>query len=207
MNADSDYARVVEILSKQTLARYVSYAHQSRVTGLARDTEGDRIVVRTSDGKIVAGNASSGLDGRSSYARHESNPVSKPAFDAACYRATGERLSPYGEASALEIALVSICDKDPNNAFSTLYVDPHSLRPLEVKGWSFDHEQVGRVKIVLDERFAVFDGRTMPAALRVDVTGSGLLFWVQVHADETYSDYQFLDSFTACTCDDPILAV
>lgn len=195
MNADSDYARIVELLSKQTLAPYVSYVRQSRVTGLAHEAEGGRIVVRLSDGKIVDGNASSGQDRSSSYGRHASNPVTKPAFYAACYRATGESLSAYGDASALEISLVSICSDDANNAFSTLYADPRSLRPLEVKGWAFDHEQLGRVKVALDERFALFDGRTMPAALRVDVTGSGMLFWVQAHVDETYSDYRFLQTF------------
>jgi hypothetical protein len=195
MNADSDYARVVEILAHQTLAPYVSYAHEDRVTGVAHDTEHTRVVVRVSDGTIVAGKEPVDVDSRSSYDRHESNPVTKPAFDASCYRATDERLSTYDGVPALEISLASICQNDKNNAFSTLYVDPHSLRPLDVRGSATIHESVGRMKVSLDQTFAVFNGRSMASALRVDVTGSGLMFWLQVHVYETYADYEFLDTF------------
>jgi len=196
MNADADYARVVELLSHQTLAPYVSYAHEDRVSGMARVTERERIVVRLSDGKIVAGSEPVDVDSRSSYDRRESNPVTKPAFDAACYRATGETLSTYGGAPALEIGLASICENDPNNAFETLFVDPQSLRPLDVAGSASIHEHLGHVNVSLDQTFAVFDGRSMPAALRVDVTGSGLMFWLHVHVNEAYSDYQFLRSYS-----------
>jgi hypothetical protein len=196
MNADSDYARVVEILSHQTLAPYVSYAHENRVGGMVHDTERARVVVRLSDGKIVAGGQPVDVDSSSSYDRHESNPVTKPAFDAACYRATDERLSTYDGAPALEISLVSICENDKNNTFATLYAEPHSLRPLDVQGSASIHEHLGHMQVSLDQTFAVFDGRSMPAALRVDVRGSGLMFWVQVHVNETYSDYQFLNSYS-----------
>jgi len=196
MNADSDYARVVEILSHQTLAPYVSYAHEDRVSGMAHDTEQARVVVRVSDGKIVAGSQPVEIQSGSSYDKHESNPVTKPAFDAKCYRATGETPSTYDGAPAFEINLESICPNDANNAFATLYVEPHSLRPLDVTGSASVRENVGHVNVSLDQTFAVFDGRSMPATLRVDVKGSGLMFWLHVHVNETYSDYRFLNSYT-----------
>ena len=154
-------------------------------------------MVRLSDGKIVASAASPST---STVTRRTigANPIriTKPAPDAICYRASGrEAIDADGAPPALEIALASTCGNDHNNTFATLYVEPHSLRPLDVKGSASTHEHLGYVKVSLDQTFAVFDGRSMPVALRVDVTGSGLMFWIQVHVSETYSDYQFLNSY------------
>ena len=192
MNADVDYARVVEILTKQQLAPYVAYTAHDRVSGMANDHESGRIVVRTSDGKIVSGKQQFDVDvGNSSFKGFNSNPVSKPVFDPHCYRASSEAPATLDGSPALKLALVPTCGPYHEYPFATLYADPQTLRPLEVSGTAHGDDDSKSVTVALDQHFAAFDGRWMPSSLTIDVTGTGFMFWLQVHVKEIYSDYRF----------------
>jgi hypothetical protein len=196
MSADSDYARVVELLTKQNLAPYVSYLASDRVTGLAHDADSHRIVVRTSDGKIVAGSSHLDVGTDSAPVSHNTNPVGKPAFNARCYHATSEVQSTYNGTPALAIALAPACGTAHEYPFTTLYADAQTLRPLDVYGNVPMEDDAKSVKVSLDQSFATFDGRSMPAELHVDVKGTGFMFWLHVHVTEIYSDYRFLSDYT-----------
>ncbi|MBV8116930.1 MAG: hypothetical protein JOZ01_03070, partial [Candidatus Eremiobacteraeota bacterium] len=52
------------------------------------------------------------------------------------------------------------------------------------------------VSVSLAQRFAEFDGRVLPSSIKVDVSGSGFMFWLQVHLTESYSNFQFLNSYS-----------
>jgi hypothetical protein len=196
MSADSDYARVVELLTKQQLAPYVAYTTRDRITGMANETQDGRIVVRTSDGKIVSGKQQLDVDvGNSSYNGFNSNPVSKPAFAPRCYRATGETAAELDGTPVEKISLAPTCGSYHEYPFTTLYVDPQSHRPLEVSGIAAPGDADSKsVTVSLEQRFAAFQGRWMPASLKIDVTGSGFMFWLQVHVKEIYGDYEFRDT-------------
>jgi hypothetical protein len=192
MSADADYARVVDFLAKQQLAPYVAYTARDRITGLAKDSSGERIVVRLSDGKIVSGKQNVDVNvGDSSYNGLDSNPVAKPAFRAQCYRATDESATTLDEEPVLKLAIAPTCGSSHEFPFSTLYIDPKTYRPLEVSGAATPSEGSKSVTVALDQRYAAFDGRWMPESLSIDVTGSGLMFWLQVHVKEIYSAYDF----------------
>jgi hypothetical protein len=193
MSADVDYARVVELLSKQQLAPYVAYVARDRLSGLANDHEDGRIVVRTSDGRVVSGKQHFDVDiGDSSFNGLNSNPVSKPVFAPHCYRATGEALATLDESPVLKLTLTPTCGSYHDYPFTTLYVDPQTFRPLEVSGVATPGDGDSKsVTVALDQRYAAFDGRWMPVSLKVDVTGSGFMFWLQVHLNEIYSEYEF----------------
>ena len=194
-SADSDYARVVALLTKQQLAPYVSYAKVDEVRGIAKRSDDGRVVVRLSDGKIISGD-SSGVEAGDYHGR--ANPVSHPSFDPACYRATGESESTYDGARALKIDLEPTCAShntdDVEYPFTTLYVDPQTLHPINVSGVVKPTEDNKDVTVALDQRFGEFDGRVLPSQLNVDVSGHGWMFWLQVHVIERYGDYRFTTS-------------
>jgi hypothetical protein len=193
MSADADYARVVDLLTKQQLAPYVSYVTRDRISGLAHDSEDGRIVVRTSDGKIVSGTQHVDVNvADSNFSGLDSNPVSKPVFAPHCYRATGETPATLDGTPVLKLALAATCGSYHDYPFTTLYIDPQTYRPLEVSGVASPGQGDSKsVTVALDQRYAGFDGRWMPVSLNVDVTGSGFMFWLQVHLREIYSAYEF----------------
>jgi hypothetical protein len=194
MSADADYARVVDLLTKQQLAPYVAYTARDRITGLAKDSSDGRLVVRVSDGKIVSGTQHIDVNVKdSSYDGLDSNPVAKPVFRAQCYRATSETQATLDGEPVRKFSLVPTCGSVSAYPFSTLYVDPVTYRPLEVSGAAGPTEASKYVTISLDQRYAAFDNRWMPSSLNIDVSGSGLMFWLQVHVKEIYSGYEFLD--------------
>jgi hypothetical protein len=195
MSADIDYSRVVEFLSKQQLAPYVAYVTRDRITGLAHDNEDGRIVVRTSNGKIVSGKEHLNVDvdvANSPFNGLHSNPVSQPVFAPRCYRATAEAPAMLDGSPVLKLSLAATCGSYHDYPFTTLYVDPQTYRPLEVSGVATPGDGDSKsVTVALDQRYAGFDGRWLPVSLNVDVTGTGFMFWLQVHLREIYSDYEF----------------
>jgi hypothetical protein len=197
LNADADYAQIVSLLTKQQLAPYVSYAKSDVVDGFGKHTGAGHVVVRVSDGTIVSGD-SSGIEAGDYHDR--SNPVSHPTFVAACYRAVTETADTYAGRPALKLTLVPTCQSKPHDVdypFTTLYADPQTLHPLDVSGTVKPTADSKDVMVALDQHFADFNGRVMPTQLKVDVSGSGWMFWLQVHVTETYGDYQFLNSPSA----------
>lgn len=195
MDAAADYARAIEYISKAHLTPYVAYMHHFSLNGIHAASSSGRIVVRVSDGKVISGST---VTYTNDDGKHDINPVSHPIFDAACYRATRESTSSFDGAPALKLDLVPICNErhngDHDYSFTTLYVDPQTLRPLDANGDVPPDADSRNVAVSLDERFAQFGGRVMPSAIRVDVTGSGWMFWLQVHVRDEFSDYQFLNS-------------
>ncbi len=200
MSVEADYARVIEQLSRAHLTPYVAYVVQDTVNGLGASAARERIVIRVQDGRVVSGrmHTSIAYDGDTISSM---NPVSKPIFDPACYRPTAERTRTLDGAAALAFTLVSTCpDKQPgehDHPFTTLYADLGTLRPLDVNGTVEGGRDSTNVTVTMDETFAQYGDRVMPSAMKVDVTGSGLMFWLQVHLHETYSNYEFLNSPSA----------
>lgn len=196
MNAQADYQRVIDLLSKQHLAPYVSYAVNDSIRGLHDKTNAGRVVVRVADGKIVSGKEHIDIeDGDDAADTKNTNPVSHPLFDVTCYRATGEHPTTFDGSAALAIDLAPTCSSAHSNPFTQVIVDPRSFRPLDATGTAQEGDRDARpVTLRFDQRFAAFSGRWMPAAMTVDVTGNGFMFWLQVHVHEVYSDYQFMNS-------------
>lgn len=197
LNADADYARMVLLLSKQQLAPYVSYVKTDTVDGLGKHKDSGRIVVRVSDGAIVSGASDEQLN-VSDYRGHY-NPITHPPFDPACYRATAEADAEYDGGSALKFTLAAVCKNRPGDndyPFTTLYVDPDTMHPLDVTGTAKPTDDNKDVSISLDLHYRDFGGRVLPASVKVDVSGAGWMFWLQVHVTETYADYRFSNSPT-----------
>lgn len=199
MSADTDYARILDLLSKQRLPAYVAYDTRDRINGLGADDQRDHIVVRVRDGKIVAGSSHVSVKADSAKYAENSNPVSNPLFDAKCYRATGERRTSFKGRDVLELTLQPTCAQahpgDHKYPFTTMYADPRSLAPIEVTGTPSSSEDSKNVTVSLDQQFTEVDGRIMPSSIKVDVSGTGIMFWLQVHVDESYANYQFLNSY------------
>ena len=194
ISADADYARIVALLSKQQLAPYVSYAKTDTVKGLGKARDSGRVVVRVSDGTIISGD-SSGIQAGDYHGR--ANPVSHPSFDPACYRATGEEGAELDGRSAIKLTLAPVCRSsgdDNDYPFTTLYADATTLEPLDVYGVIEPSDANKNVRIALDQHYGEFSGRVLPTSLKVDVSGSGWMFWLQVHVTETYADYRFTNS-------------
>lgn len=193
--ADSDYARVLSLLTKQQLAPYVSYVKRDDFNGFGqhgKDNENDRVVIRISDGAVVHGK-SSGIEAGNYHDR--SNPVSHPAFDPNCYRATSESATTYNGESALKLNLEATCkskhDGDVDYPFTTLIARADSLQPIDVHGTAPQTGDDKNVSVTLDQTFDTFDGRVLPSRLKVDVVGSGFMFWLNLHITETYMGYEF----------------
>lgn len=198
MSADSDYARVVRLLSAQRLTPYVAYMERDVVNGLGADSKQNRVVVRVSDGKVVEGSTHVKVQ-TGNYNANDVNPVTHPAFDPHCYRATGERDGSFEGKPALQITIAATCkSRNPNDndyPFKTLYVDPSTMRPLDVNGTVPESENNKSVNVSLDQHYGEFDGRIMPSLFKLDVSGSGIMFWLQVHLTQTYGDYEFRNSY------------
>lgn len=199
MSAATDYARAVEQFSKAQLTPYVSYAANVNVDGLGKEDKRNIIVVRVSDGKIVSGKTPN-ISVSDSHMNDDRNldPVEHPLFNAACYRATGESPASFENEPALKIDLAATCSEskpsDHNYPFTALYVDPRTLAPLDAVGVVPQDSGSKDVSVSMEQRFARFGERSMPTSMKVDVSGSGLMFWLQVHLDEEFSDYQFLNA-------------
>lgn len=197
MNVDADYARVIEQISRAHLTPYVAYVVQDTINGLGASESRERIVIRVQDGKVVSGHMHTAVvEGNDEIS--SMNPVSRPIFDPACYRATGERPTTIDGSAEIAFTLVPTCpDKHPgdhNHPFTTLYADPGTLRPLDVNGTVTGGKNGTNVSVTMDEAFGRYGGRVMPSTMKVDVSGSGWMFWLQVHVHETYTDYEFLNS-------------
>jgi hypothetical protein len=170
----ADYARVVEAM-RQPLPAYVSYLQRERVGGMANTDSQSRIVVRTSDHKVVHGSKST------------AGGVERPVFDPACYRPTGEKTVDRGGQTAVSFSLAPLCGTSEKSPFTALVVEPSTMRPLEAAGRNeHDHAAVNVI-----ETFTTVRGYSVPASLKVDVEGNGLAAWLQVHVTETFSDYAF----------------
>jgi hypothetical protein len=185
LNADTDYARAVAHLSRAHLTPYVAYVARDSVNGLGNASQTDRVVVRVSDGKVVAGHSD----------------ITSPIFDPTCYRATAETQTTFEGEPAVKFDLIATCrEKHPGDhdyALRTLYVNPQTLAPIDANGTILSGSNSNNVSVSVDERFATFDGHVMPSSIKVDVSGTGVMSWLQVHLHETYSNYQFLNSPSA----------
>ena len=143
MNVDADYARVIEQLSRAHLTPYVRYVVQDTINGLGASATRERIVIRVEDGEIVSGRMHAAVKTDDDEIG-VMNPVSRPIFDPACYRATSEASASLDGAPAMAFTLVSTCpDLHPgnhNHPFTTFYAEPGSLRPLDVNGTVNSHD-------------------------------------------------------------------
>lgn len=199
MDAAADYADVKRLLSNPRLPAYVSYVIHSHagfdaVHGDAATT----IVVRTSDGKIVSGKPPK-IDVDSN-GDNNTNVVRHGPFDAACYLPESATLSTFEARPAEAIELRSICakkdggghdhdnDHDNDTDFRVLYADPATHRPIAAVG----HTAEKYVTADVDEHFTVADSFVVPSRLTVKIAGSGPMFWLNVDATQTFSDYRFL---------------
>ena len=194
LTADADYQRVVSLLSKQQLAPYVSYAKTDKINGVIKHRDDTRTVIRVSDGKIISGGDDS-MDVETGHYHQKSNPVSHPAFDPACYRATGESETNYDGAPAVKFDLAPTCKSaspdDDEYPFTTLYAAADTMQPVDVRGTIRPNADSKDVTVNVDQVFSNYEGRVLPSRLKVDVTGSGWMFWLQIHVTETYSEYAF----------------
>ena len=177
MSVDADYARVVETM-RHALPAYVAYVQRDVVRGMGAVESKSRIVVRTADKKVVHGDAPGAV------------VIDKGVFDPACYRPTGEATASRNGRNVLSFALSPTCNGEDKNPFTTLYVDPVSMRPIEVTG-TREHENA---RVSVSETFRTVREWSVPASLKVDIEGSGFAFWLQVHALKTFSDYGFYAS-------------
>jgi len=200
MQADADYARVLEQLASARLTPFVAYDSRDSVNGLGAASTAVHVVVRVRDGKVISGTTHFKAQS-DPYDASDSNPVSAPIFDPRCYHAVAESPANFEGVEALRLTLAPVCRDahrgDHNYPFTTIYVERETLRPLDVSGAVPPDGDSKNVAVILDQRFGVFEGRVMPTSMRVDVSGSGLMFWLQVHVRETYSDYRFLNSPSA----------
>jgi hypothetical protein len=190
MDAAADFAAAVRLL-KAPPAAYISYTERSYAStfSLSKDTT-QAIVIRTRDGAFLKGNP----DKIKISTDHEVavNPVSKPPFDAACYVARDATAKQWNDRSVEAIALRDTCHKaeDTETDFQWLYVDPATHEPLAAIGLN-DSEHV---TVSLEERISRFDGRYMPAELKVHIEGHGIVGFLNVTAGQQYSAYTFRDT-------------
>jgi hypothetical protein len=68
------------------------------------------------------------------------------------------------------------------------------MRPLYAVGNVPESDDSKGVAVSVEEQFGEFSGRVMPTLIKVDVAGSGFMFWLQVHVSETYANYTFSSS-------------
>jgi hypothetical protein len=196
MNADTDYQRIVDLLTKQHLAPYVAYDARDSIKGLGNKNNEEHIVVRVSDGKVVSGTSGVSIDNGSG--THKYNPITNPVFDPKCYKATGEAPATYNGADAVKFTLAATCkerDKDAHDyPFTTLYADARNLVPIDATGVVVQTEDNKGVDISVEQQFALFEGRVLPSMTKIDINGSGVMFWLQLHVRETYDHYTFMNS-------------
>jgi hypothetical protein len=194
MDAAADYTDVRRALANANLPAYVSYVVRSRAgfdAVQADDTT--TIVVRTRDGKVVAGkppkiNIESGGDA------YGNDVVQHGPFKPECYAAKSATLTTFEAQPVEAIALEALChekhvgEHSGDADFSILYADPATHRPIAVLGQNDEQFVTAR----LDERFAVTGGFVMPTRFTVKIVGSGPMFWLNVDAAQSYSNYRFL---------------
>jgi hypothetical protein len=177
MSVDTDYARVVETM-RHPLPAYVAYVQRNVVRMMGAVESESRIVVRTADKQVVHGHAPREV------------VIDKGVFDPACYRPTGEASASRNGRNVLSFALASTCNGTDKNPFTMLYVDPVSMRPIEATAIRRNES----VRVSVSETFSTVREWSLPASLKVDIEGSGLVFWLQVHALQTFSNYGFYAS-------------
>jgi hypothetical protein len=177
MSVDADYARVVETM-RHALPAYVAYLQRDVVRGMASAESQSRIVVRTADKKIVHGKDSLDVS------------VVKRVFDPGCYRPTGEATTKRNGRTVLSFTLAPTCGSADKEPFTTLYVDPASMRPIEAAGVR-EHD---RARVSIEEKFSTVREWSVPSSLKIDVEGSGFAFWLHVHVLQTFSEYGFYAS-------------
>ncbi|MDP9110088.1 MAG: hypothetical protein M3M96_00435, partial [Candidatus Eremiobacteraeota bacterium] len=202
-----DYAQVLAAMNRQRFPAFVSYDQRTTAStsgfvrgfGLGDADESGTYTVRTSDGAVVERPGSHKGSTWGDEARggaHESNPVTRPAFVIGCYVPQSEDRDTMSGHPALRFTLAPVRSKtcggagrssDHDTPFTTLYADPVTYRPIAATG-SFDDSHV---KVDLAEDFDTIAGRTLPTRITVNVKGSGLMFWLHVRAEQTYSNYQF----------------
>lgn len=194
MTADSDYARVLDTLARQRLPAYVSYVDSIVLNGFHETGGGarspQRITVDTRSKKIVSGTPQHIKVGGAGKAS-ENNPVLHPAFDPKCYRAITEQRATYNGTDAVIFSLAPTCGTRNDYPFTELYVDTSTWRPLTATGTFFDREAHGAANVGIEQRFGSFNGYTLPSLLNVDIKGTGVAFWLNIHAEEHYDNYTF----------------
>lgn len=193
MTADSDYQRVLNVFAYQRLPAYVSYVDTVTLHGARYDsgnTHGpQRVTVNTKTRQIVEGSPSLVYAGND-----KTNPVVNPAFDPKCYRATNETRASYNARDSVLFTLKPTCGSHDEYFFTELYADATTMQPLAADGTFIDREMGGGARADIEQSYGVFGGYVMPALLNVNVKGTGIVFWLRVHAEETYTDYRFEDS-------------
>jgi hypothetical protein len=162
--------------------------HSQGSFGPFNRTDSGRVVVRTSDGKVVSGKLPSvTINANSTYA---GDVVTAPPFKPRCYQATAARAAQFDGKPAEELTLVYTCGISKRSGdFKLLYLDPQTHRPLA----AVDRENSPPVSVSLEQRFTPVGDRVLPSALNVIVKGSGFMSWLDVKAHEIYSDFAFYD--------------
>ena len=194
MNATSDYEAARAFL-KPHLPAYVTYTVDSRAGFDAiKRNQTETLTVRTSDGKIVKGKEP---DVKVDTGSGNGDRATQHApFDAACYTAKSARLTTFESRSLEAISLSGGCEtnkkegEDSDTDFQTLYVDPQTREPVIAIGTGNSND----VAVHLEQRFVKTQGYVMPASFHIHVKGSGLMFWLDVLADQTFSNYRFTDT-------------
>lgn len=192
MIADSDYGRVLDLLAHQRLPAFVSYVDAVALRGVPDEGNAHgprRITVDTRTKTILEGTPSHIDTGRR--ASRDTNPVTAPAFDPTCYRATNETRATYNGRDAVLFTLLPTCGSHDDYIFSALYADAQTFAPLAATGTVSDSEGGGGAHADVEQRFAIFGGYVMPSLLSVNVKGTGIVFWLRVHVEESYTAYEF----------------
>jgi hypothetical protein len=182
MSAAADYARVVDAMQRP-LPAYVSYVERDAMRGLTSSEVLYHIVVETAGGKVVHGDATRVY--LSGFTNAPSTPVATPAFDPKCYHATREETTVRNRRATLAFTLSPNCPTA--GQFKTLVVDRATMRPIEAIGM----REGGQTRVSIDETYGSVRGWSLPATLRVDIEGRGLMFWLQMHVTQTFSSYGF----------------
>ncbi len=179
MSADADFAKVVAALTDPRPA-FVSYTERLHGHAFIDFDHSAHLVARTSDGHIVHGKATVETD---------TGTINHQPFAARCYRAVSET---HEQREGRDVLAFHIAHRDADgcghdNDFSSLYADPNTLHPIEVDGHSTDDKADAH----LAETFGDVDGHAVMTKFRVDVDGSGPVFWLHVHVMDDFSDYRF----------------
>lgn len=186
----SDYARTIAYLNRDRFPPYVSFVRGATWQG---NSDGqiapEHIVVRVSDGAIVAGRVppESAHVIRPGNTETGDNPFGKPGFfDPRCYVPTDEEQTTWHGEPALRFKLQHSCGSDAG--ITDLYADEKTLRPLAVDG----DIDVSGVNTAIELRYTVEHEYVVPSSMNVSIAGHGWLFWMHETAIVTYSNYEFI---------------
>ena len=191
MNAASDYAAAAAALNKPLPAyvAYTTHAHM-KFDAIVRD-ESSNLVVRTSDGAIVKGKRPFGNVNYGGRFNANDDIVTSPPFKPACYQAKTAKSATYEGREVEAIGLHGTCkdtgDDKSDTDFDTLYVDPRSHDPVAVVA----ADNSDSVAVDLIQRYARTGAYVLPSSLYIRVKGSGIMFWLDVLANMTYTNYSF----------------